>query len=57
MAAGVSSDAKERRTRASKDPCMKMGGSRSKTDRDLWKKNEVEKGGLQMSMPQWSQPI
>ncbi len=57
MAAGVSCDAKERRTRASKGLSMKMGGSRSKTDRDLWKENKVEKGGLQVSIPQWSQPI
>ena len=39
MAAGVSCHAKERRTRASKGLRVKMGGPRSKTDRDLWKGN------------------
>ena len=42
MAAGVSCDAKERRTRASKGLCVKIGGPRSKTDRDPWKKTFVE---------------
>ena len=53
MAAGVSCHAKERPTRASKGLGMKMGGPRSKTDRDLWKETRVEMGGLQVSMPQW----
>ena len=35
---------------------MKTGGSCSKSDRDLWKENKVGKGGLQVSMQQWSQP-
>ena len=45
MAAGVSCDAKERRTRAWKGLCVKICGSRSKSDRYLWKENKAGKGG------------